>query len=180
MFQKSFAIVVFILAMGLAGCRSCYTPYDFCQPTFVPEQGDCCMGELYRYGSILGGMNRQGNPDCPTCSGEGDTLDLFSESVNSTQYADQYSGQQVMSDNMAPQRTQQALPQAGYGKPAGIYQNSGYSPTNAQPLAPYSTLEKSKVSPEFNVQEDAARNTHTEVLPEDIYQLSPIQSPVME
>ena len=66
MFQKTVLMIVFTFAVGLVGCRSCWGPYDHCQPTFVPEAGDECMGELYRNGSILGGMERRGN--CSTCS----------------------------------------------------------------------------------------------------------------
>ncbi len=71
MFHKIVLAIVFTFAVGLVGCRSCWGPYDKCQPTFVPEAGDECMGELYRNGSILGGMQRRdgGCSECSECSG---------------------------------------------------------------------------------------------------------------
>ena len=70
MFQKIVLMIVFTFAVGLVGCRSCWGPYDHCQPTFVPEAGDECMGELYRNGSILGGMERRGSCNsCSSCAG---------------------------------------------------------------------------------------------------------------
>ncbi len=70
MFQKTVLMIVFTFAVGLVGCRSCWGPYDHCQPTFVPEAGDECMGDLYRNGSILGGMERRGNcSSCSACAG---------------------------------------------------------------------------------------------------------------
>ena len=70
MFYKAVLMIVFSFAVGLVGCRSCWGPYDYCQPTFVPEAGDECMGALYRNGSILGGMERRGNcSSCEACSG---------------------------------------------------------------------------------------------------------------
>ena len=63
--------IVVAFALGVVGCRSCLAPYDHCQPTFIPERGDQCMGELYRCGSVLGGMNRTSNAtgDCESCGG---------------------------------------------------------------------------------------------------------------
>lgn len=63
--------IVMAFAIGFVGCRACMAPYDHCQPTFVPERGDQCMGELYRCGSILGGMERtsDANGDCENCGG---------------------------------------------------------------------------------------------------------------
>lgn len=63
--------IVMAFAIGFVGCRSCLAPYDGCQPTFIPERGDQCMGELYRCGSNLGGMNRASNAtgDCANCGG---------------------------------------------------------------------------------------------------------------
>ena len=63
--------IVMAFAIGFVGCRSCMAPYDHCQPTFIPERGDQCMGELYRCGSVLGGMNRASNAtgDCENCGG---------------------------------------------------------------------------------------------------------------
>ncbi|MDO4586828.1 MAG: hypothetical protein Q4C95_05955 [Planctomycetia bacterium] len=72
MFHKILIIVVIAFAMGVVGCRSCLSPYDLCQPTFVPANGDRCMGELYRSGSVLGGNKhlRDSSADCQSCSGE--------------------------------------------------------------------------------------------------------------
>ncbi|MBQ9875112.1 MAG: hypothetical protein IJM30_11695 [Thermoguttaceae bacterium] len=63
--------IVMAFAVGFVGCRSCLAPYDHCQPTFLPERGDQCMGELYRCGSNLGGMERRTNEDgyCESCCG---------------------------------------------------------------------------------------------------------------
>ncbi len=63
--------IVMAFALGFVGCRSCLSPYEYCQPTFVPERGDQCMGELYRCGSILGGMEQTKSPndDCEECNG---------------------------------------------------------------------------------------------------------------
>lgn len=70
MFQKTVIVIVFAFAVGLVGCRACWGPYDRCQPTFVPEAGDQCMGELYRNGSVLGGMERRTNESgCSSCAG---------------------------------------------------------------------------------------------------------------
>lgn len=63
--------IIMAFAVGFVGCRSCLAPYDYCQPTFLPERGDQCMGELYRCGSVLGGMERHSdaNGDCENCGG---------------------------------------------------------------------------------------------------------------
>ena len=63
--------IVMAFAIGFVGCRACMAPYDHCQPTFIPERGDQCMGELYRCGSILGGMDRlsNANGECESCGG---------------------------------------------------------------------------------------------------------------
>ena len=63
--------IVMAFALGFVGCRSCLSPYEYCQPTFVPERGDRCMGELYRCGSVLGGMEQTKSPtdDCEECNG---------------------------------------------------------------------------------------------------------------
>ena len=63
--------IVAAFAVGFVGCRSCLAPYDQCQPTFIPERGDQCMGELYRCGSTLGGMDRLSTAtgDCENCGG---------------------------------------------------------------------------------------------------------------
>ncbi|MDD3587541.1 MAG: hypothetical protein PHQ75_10205 [Thermoguttaceae bacterium] len=68
MFRTVSFSIILLLGLGLAGCRACYSPYETCQPTFVPERGDKCMGELYRSGSVLGGMNRTKNDkECKSC-----------------------------------------------------------------------------------------------------------------
>jgi|BioPla2DNA2_1021312.scaffolds.fasta_scaffold126212_1 hypothetical protein len=63
--------IIMAFAVGLVGCRACLAPYDYCQPTFLPERGDQCMGELYRCGSNLGGMERttDENGYCEDCGG---------------------------------------------------------------------------------------------------------------
>jgi len=69
MLHKTVSVVIFAFAIGLVGCRACWGPYDHCQPTFVPEAGDTCMGELYRNGLILGGMERRCNESgCGSCA----------------------------------------------------------------------------------------------------------------
>ena len=71
--------VIMATVLGFVGCRSCMAPYDQCQPTFIPERGDQCMGELYRCGSILGGMDRHSNVngDCAECGGG--SVEYYSE-----------------------------------------------------------------------------------------------------
>lgn len=92
MFRNAVIMTVFAFAVGLVGCRSCWGPYDRCQPTFVPEAGDQCMGELYRNGSILGGMGRRNSETgCAAC-GSGISSDFTDESaafsqVNHEEYA---------------------------------------------------------------------------------------------
>ncbi|MBR2693169.1 MAG: hypothetical protein IKE69_03050 [Thermoguttaceae bacterium] len=93
MFQKTVLMIVFTFAVGLVGCRSCWGPYDHCQPTFVPEAGDQCMGELYRNGSILGGMERRGNDGfCSSCAGGG-TVDYGYSDYGYGDYTEGYAQQ---------------------------------------------------------------------------------------
>lgn len=63
--------IVMAFTLGFVGCRSCMAPYEHCQPTFIPERGDQCMGELYRCGSVLGGAERESSEDgsCESCGG---------------------------------------------------------------------------------------------------------------
>ncbi|MDO5581273.1 MAG: hypothetical protein Q4G69_09060 [Planctomycetia bacterium] len=72
MFRKILLLTGAVLLISSLGCRSCYSPYDYCQPTFIPERGDSCMNELYRSGSIF--VDPQKSIDtgggCKTCSGE--------------------------------------------------------------------------------------------------------------
>lgn len=72
MFRNILLFIGVVLFISFTGCRSCYSPYDYCQPTFVPERGDSCMNELYRSGSIF--VDPQKSVDtrsgCKTCSGE--------------------------------------------------------------------------------------------------------------
>ena len=109
MFRKAVIMTVFAFAVGLVGCRSCWGPYDRCQPTFVPEAGDQCMGELYRNGSILGGMERRnGETGCATCGG-GNTADFAAESnavsqVNHEEY--------MTNGTMAPAGAPSSVPAA--------------------------------------------------------------------
>lgn len=87
MFHRIVLMIVFAFAVGLVGCRSCWGPYDSCQPTFVPEAGDHCMGELYRNGSILGGMERtSNNGGCATCAGTASTDSENIIPANHTEY----------------------------------------------------------------------------------------------
>ncbi|MDO5554593.1 MAG: hypothetical protein Q4G68_12620 [Planctomycetia bacterium] len=69
MLRKTGYIVALIVMAAWMGCRSCGAPYDSCQPTFVPEHGDQCMGELYRAGSVMGGMKRTepSETGCKSC-----------------------------------------------------------------------------------------------------------------
>lgn len=89
MFHRVISVIIFAFAVGLVGCRACWGPYDHCQPTFVPEAGDCCMGELYRNGSSLGGMERRcgENGCCGSCSGCPSNISnaVYTESTNGNQ-----------------------------------------------------------------------------------------------
>jgi len=71
MTRKLVMAIVMAFAVGFVGCRACLAPYDHCQPTFLPERGDQCMGELYRCGSILGGVDHASNANgyCESCGG---------------------------------------------------------------------------------------------------------------
>jgi len=71
MTRKIVMAIVMAFAVGFVGCRACLAPYDRCQPTFLPERGDQCMGELYRCGSILGGVDHTSNANgyCESCGG---------------------------------------------------------------------------------------------------------------
>ena len=69
MVRAVYVTLIVVAGLCFAGCKACYSPYEKCPPTFVPERGDRCMGELYRSGSILGGMQRteSANAGCKTC-----------------------------------------------------------------------------------------------------------------
>ena len=87
MFRKINQIVVMVFVLGLVGCRACYSPYETCQPTFNPQRGDHCMGELYRAGSIMGGAERTKNDgECQSCStgGSSSLLEFNDKTVTQT------------------------------------------------------------------------------------------------
>ena len=107
--------IVMAFAVGFVGCRACLAPYDYCQPTFIPERGDQCMGELYRCGSVLGGMNRTSNAtgDCESCGG------------GSVEYYDAQGGAISVPQNAVETTTVSALP------------NPPAPPANATNVAPY-------------------------------------------
>lgn len=78
--------IIMAFAVGFVGCRSCLSPYDQCQPTFLPERGDQCMGELYRCGSNLGGLEQRSNAtgDCENCGGG--SVEYYSEDGSQVSY----------------------------------------------------------------------------------------------
>jgi len=52
MVRTMFAWSVVVLAVAMAGCRMCASPYDDCRPTFTGECGQGCLPNA-REGSIL-------------------------------------------------------------------------------------------------------------------------------
>ncbi len=108
--------VVMAFAVGFVGCRACLAPYDCCQPTFLPERGDQCMGELYRCGSILGGMDRSSNANgyCESCGGG--SVEYYS--------ASEFGGSAVSSNVM--ESTQLASSQTATQIPTEINSDSRY------------------------------------------------------
>ena len=125
--------VVMAFAVGFVGCRACLAPYDCCQPTFLPERGDQCMGELYRCGSILGGMDRSSNANgyCESCGGG--NVEYYS--------ASEFGGSAVSSSVM--ESTQLASSQTATQIPAVIDSDSRYVARQASFDA---TAESSNVS----------------------------------
>ena len=125
--------VVMAFAVGFVGCRACLAPYDCCQPTFLPERGDQCMGELYRCGSILGGMDRSSNANgyCESCGG------------GNVEYypASEFGGSAVSSNVM--ESTQLASSQTATQIPTAIDSDSRYVARQASFNA---TAESSNVS----------------------------------
>lgn len=83
MFQRICLFILGLTLLAAAGCRSCYAPYDNCQPTFVPERGDCCMGELYRTGSVFVNENNRidHSAECKTCGMTGSREDYIPSSA---------------------------------------------------------------------------------------------------
>ena len=125
--------VVMAFAVGFVGCRACLAPYDCCQPTFLPERGDQCMGELYRCGSILGGMDRSSNANgyCESCGGG--NVEYYS--------ASEFGGSAVSSSVM--ESTQLASSQTATQIPTAIDSDSRYVARQASFNA---TAESSNVS----------------------------------
>ena len=123
--------IVMAFALGFVGCRSCLSPYEYCQPTFVPERGDQCMGELYRCGSVLGGMERVKSPtdDCEECNGG---------------YTEYYGGNASSAETSIAQ-TQGTLgaydanpyAQANYVAPAGAYAGNDYAVSSDASVGAY-------------------------------------------
>ena len=128
--------IVMAFALGFVGCRSCLSPYEYCQPTFVPERGDRCMGELYRCGSVLGGMEQTKSPtdDCEECNGG------YTE-----YYGDGNVAQNAASAETSIAQTQgtvgayEAAPyaQANYVAPAGAYAGNDYAVSSDASVGAY-------------------------------------------
>ncbi len=102
--------IIMAFAVGFVGCRACLAPYDYCQPTFLPERGDQCMGELYRCGSILGGMERHSDANgyCENCGGG--SVEYYASNEGQT-----FDGETLVDQN-AP--TRQATVSASYANAA--------------------------------------------------------------
>ena len=128
--------IVMAFALGFVGCRSCLSPYEYCQPTFVPERGDQCMGELYRCGSVLGGMEQTKSPtdDCEECNGG---------------YTEYYGGGNVAQNDASNETTiaqtqgtvaaydANAYAQANYVAPAGAYAGNDYAVSSDASVGAY-------------------------------------------
>ncbi len=147
--------IVMAFALGFVGCRACLSPYEYCQPTFVPERGDQCMGELYRCGSVLGGMERTKSPtdDCEECNG------------GSVEY---YGPGNAASAETSIAQTQGAVDaydadayaQANYVAPAGSYAGNDYAvssdaATGAYPRGFAPSYGSAVESRDFNLRDDS-------------------------
>lgn len=116
--------IIMAFAVGFVGCRSCLAPWDHCQPTFLPERGDQCMGELYRCGSNLGGMQQHSNANgyCENCGGG--SVEYYSEDGSQISSAQVGEPQQVaVATNL--QTAQQAAPYAQEVNQSGL-QSASY------------------------------------------------------
>ena len=115
--------IIMAFALGVVGCRMCMSPYDYCQPTLVPERGDVCMGELYRCGSVLGGVNQHASPDgeCKECNGG--SVEYYSASG----YAGAETSVAQTESYASPSYAQESPAYAGnYAPtPVGAYQTAG-------------------------------------------------------
>ena len=129
--------IVMAFALGFVGCRSCLSPYEYCQPTFVPERGDQCMGELYRCGSVLGGMEQTKSPtdDCEECNGG--YTDYYG-AANAAQTA--ASGETSIAQTQGTVGAyDDANPyaQANYVAPAGAYAGNDYAVSSDASVGAY-------------------------------------------
>lgn len=153
MFRKVNLVIIVLLALGLVGCRACYSPYEMCQPTFNPQRGDRCMGELYRAGSVLGGQERASNDnECKSCTGGDSLLEFNDRSVTST-------GAEKMTSSMAPPSTQgdNQLPKSNEG-----WTVQGMYPTNDNEMMKDFSIENT--NSEFIVGKPANEDLPSEVL----------------
>ena len=129
--------IVMAFALGFVGCRSCLSPYEYCQPTFVPERGDQCMGELYRCGSVLGGMEQTKSPtdDCEECNGG---YTEYYGAANAAQTA--ASGETSIAQTQGTVGAyDDANPyaQANYVAPAGAYAGNDYAVSSDASVGAY-------------------------------------------
>ncbi len=113
--------IVMAFALGFVGCRSCLAPYDKCQPTFIPERGDQCMGELYRCGSTLGGAEQKSpaNGDCEEC--DGGTTEYYSANGYDAAAAELASSNAASPYRQASYETAQSVPAGPYAESADAF-----------------------------------------------------------
>lgn len=122
--------IVMAFALGFVGCRSCLAPYETCQPTFIPERGDQCMGELYRCGSTLGGAEQttSANGDCEECVGGG-SVEYYS--ANGYDAAAELASANNESPYLqASYQTSQSVPAGPYAEPIGAFPDFSASSGN--------------------------------------------------
>jgi hypothetical protein len=128
--------IVMAFALGFVGCRSCLSPYEYCQPTFVPERGDRCMGELYRCGSVLGGMEQTKSPtdECEECNG-GYTEYYGAAKASQNDVAAETTIAQAQGTVDAYEATPYA--QANYVAPADAYAGNDYAVSSEASVGAY-------------------------------------------
>jgi len=143
--------IVMAFALGFVGCRSCLSPYEYCQPTFVPERGDQCMGELYRCGSVLGGMEQTKSPtdDCEECNGG---YTEYYGAANAAQSAASGETSIAQTQGTLDAYDANAYSQANYVAPAGSYAGNAYDASSASSASAFGAYPEQN---DFSLRDDS-------------------------